>query len=112
MHELSIATNIVEIAVEEAKKAQVQDFSEIVLEVGALSGIVEEALEFAMAEAVKGSPLRNAKRVLITIQGKARCNQCMQEFITPDHFTPCIECGYPYTDIVKGKDLIIKSLKY
>ena len=61
MHELSIAINIVEIATEEAKKANVSSVLEIELEVGTLSGIVIDALEFAMDEAIKNSVLQNAK---------------------------------------------------
>ena len=52
MHELSIVTGIIDIAEEEAAKAGVKAFSGIDLEIGTLSGIVKEALDFAWDFAV------------------------------------------------------------
>jgi hydrogenase nickel incorporation protein HypA/HybF len=63
MHELSIAMSIVEIAEDNAAMAGVKSVSEIQIEVGNLSGVVDEALEFALEEAVKNTILRNAKRI-------------------------------------------------
>jgi len=54
MHELSIAMNIIDIADEYLKKSDAARIYNIDLEIGELSGIIPEALKFAMNHAVKG----------------------------------------------------------
>ena len=110
MHELSIALNIVEIVKDETEKHQAESVSELTLEVGSLSGIVKEALEFALEEAVKNSPLENAKIIYEDIRGKAQCEKCKLIFDTDDYFPLCPNCNNLYTDIIEGKELKIKKI--
>lgn len=111
MHELSIAMNIVEIAEENARKEGAKTVTEIELEIGTLSGVVLEALEFAMDSAIKGTMLENATVKLTTVNGKAKCTECGIVFDTDTAFSPCPGCGNPFSDIVQGKELIVKKLK-
>lgn len=110
MHELSIAMSIVEIAEENAQQSNVKSISEIQLEIGELSGVVHEALEFAMEEAVKNTILKNSKRIIISIPGKVKCLQCMHEFEVDDIFTPCPVCSSFENDVIAGKELRVKSM--
>jgi len=60
MHELSIATGIVEVAVEEGERHGGR--VEVVhLKLGALSGVVREALEFSWDLACQETPLAGAR---------------------------------------------------
>ena len=111
MHELSIVMNIIEIAEENAKKEDVSMITEIELEIGTQSGIVLDALEFAMESATKGTMLENAKVVVHEIPAKARCSSCAHEFNLPELYTPCPKCSNPFSDIFQGKELRVKSLK-
>lgn len=110
MHELSIAMSIVEIAEENAAMAGVKSVSEIQIEVGNLSGVVDEALEFALEEAVKNTILKNAKRIVIKIPGKAKCLECYHEFAVVDIFTPCPKCSSFNNEIISGQELRVKSM--
>jgi len=110
MHELSIATNIVEIAEEEVIKAKAKEATEIVLEIGSMSGIVVEALEFAMEEAVKNTLLKNAKRSFLEQMAEALCTKCGHKFEVDDFFAVCPKCGSFETEVLKGKDLKVKKL--
>lgn len=111
MHELSIAINIIEIAEENARREGASFISEIELEIGALSGVVLEALEFAMQSAVKGTMLEKAEVKIDKIPAKAKCVECGKIFNTDDLYTPCPECSNPFSDIIQGKELKVKSLK-
>ena len=62
MHELSIALGIVELAEKQAKKAGGTEIEIIELEIGKLSGVEMEALDFAWPVATKDTMLENAKR--------------------------------------------------
>ena len=111
MHELSIAMNIVDIANEETKKANAKKVFEIELEIGTMSGVVLEALEFALQEAVKDSILENAKIIISEIQAKAKCQNCLHVFKIKDLYSPCPNCNELKTEIISGKELRVKSLK-
>ena len=110
MHEFSIAVDIVDIAVTSARKEEAAEVKEIEIEIGQLSGVVMEALEFSLEAAVKGTILENARRNLIIIPGKARCAQCLTEYETDSLFKTCPNCQACAPDIIQGRDLRVKSL--
>jgi len=82
MHELSIAVNIVDLATEEAANANAKKILRLELEIGKLSGVLPDALEFAMEEAIKGSMLENAAISYNYIPAIANCPDCCNEFET------------------------------
>ncbi len=110
MHELSIVMSIVEIAEEEAAKADVKRFDTIVLEIGTLSGVVMEALDFAWSSAVSNTVLDGAQKEIHSIAAVAKCNDCNCEFDVQTLYEACPECGSYYTHLIKGNELKIKSL--
>lgn len=111
MHELSIAMNIVEIAEENAKMAKATVINEIELDIGSQSGVVIEALEFAMQSAVQGTMLDQAAVKINIIPAQAVCSQCQNKFFIKELFEACPECGNPFCEIIQGKELKVKSLK-
>ena len=110
MHEFSIAMDIVDIATASAAKEEATVVKEIEVEIGQLSGVVMEALEFSLEAAVKGTILESARRNLVLIPGRARCTRCNHEYDTDTFFKPCPECGASAPDIVRGRELRVKSL--
>ena len=110
MHELSIARNIVEIATEYAQKYQIGNITKIDIDVGRFSGVVLEALEFAMEEAVRNSVLENAKVAYHEIFGHAVCNHCNHQFELDDFFGVCPSCQEMDYEITQGKELQIRSM--
>ena len=110
MHELSIAMSIVEIAEEEAKKAGAVSISAIDLEIGTLSGIVMEALDFAWEAAVKESMLERAEKRVHRVEAKAKCLDCNHEFPAKTLFETCPSCGSYFTTLLQGKEMKIKSI--
>jgi hydrogenase nickel incorporation protein HypA/HybF len=110
MHELSIAMSVIDIAKEYAVEENASSVAEIEIEVGDLSGVILEALEFAMGFAVKETILEKAICRYIKIPGRAKCKKCSHEFETENLHTPCPECGAYDQDIISGRELRVKSL--
>ena len=110
MHELSIAQSIVELAEREARNHQAISIEELELEIGALAGIDPVALEFALESAIKGSMLENARIIRQHIAGEGRCCDCENLFPVESILSTCPDCGSYAVNIVKGKELRIKSL--
>ena len=80
MHELSIAMSIIEIAEENARNAKTSVINEIELDIGLQSGVVLEAIEFAMQSAIQGTMASNAKVKINSIPARAVCDKCQNEF--------------------------------
>ncbi len=110
MHELSIAQSIIELAEEKARERHALEIEELELEIGRLAGVELQTLDFALESAMKGTMLRNARIVRRYIEGKGRCSDCGTEFVTNELFAPCPSCGSWLIDIVKGKELRVKSI--
>lgn len=111
MHELSIAMNIVEIVEDEARQAGAKTIDKVHLEIGSLSGVMPDALEFALKEAINGSSLEKAVIEINLIQAVAVCEDYCQEFEKTDHFKSCPFCNSLNTNFIKGKELKIKSIE-
>jgi hydrogenase nickel incorporation protein HypA/HybF len=112
MHELSIAVNIVEIVEEHLAAAKAVSAAEVELDIGNSSGVVIEALQFALEEAVKKTSMANAKIIINEIPSQAKCLSCSNEFIPDDIITPCPKCGHLFAEIISGKEMKIKAIRY
>ena len=111
MHELSVAMGIVTIAEEEAKKASAKNVEVIELEIGTLSGIELEALDFVWPMAVKNTILEDADRRITIVQAIGKCMDCNIEFEVENICDACPHCGGFLKGIIKGKELRVKALE-
>jgi hydrogenase nickel incorporation protein HypA/HybF len=110
MHELSIVMGIVEIAEEQMKKEHAHHIDQIELDIGIMSGIEFEALDFAWDAGVRNTVLSNAERQINRIEAKARCLDCGCEYIVHEPFQQCPACDGYMNEFIQGKELRIKSL--
>ena len=70
MHELSIAVNIVDIACEEAERQGDSRVDAVYLNLGALSGVVKEALLFSWELACEGTRIAGARLAIRDVPGR------------------------------------------
>ena len=110
MHELSIAMSIVELAEEYAGKEHAEKVTELEIEVGDFSGVVIDALEFAMEEAVKESICQGAVWKIIPVHPLARCGSCGHTYHPVSLFQPCPACGGYGAEILQGEELRLRSI--
>ncbi len=110
MHELSLVMSIIDIAEQQAKKANAVSVDEIELDIGELSGIEEQAFDFAWQQAIKDTVLSCAERVINKIPGEALCMECDALFPVHQLYDACPVCGKHFITIQKGKELRVKSL--
>ncbi len=111
MHELSIAMSILDIVKEYAEKENASEVTEIEIELGSLSGVVSESLVFALEMACKNTISEKAEIKILEIKAEAKCKHCNQIFELENYFAPCPECKNSGYEILKGKELQVKSLK-
>jgi len=107
MHELGITSSIVAIVEDAAKGRRVR---RVTLEVGALAGVMSEAIAFCFDVVTAGTALEGAKLEIQEIEGRARCESCGAEFATETLFELC-SCGSHRLTRLRGEELNVKSME-
>jgi hydrogenase nickel incorporation protein HypA/HybF len=111
MHELSIAMGIVDAALDEAKRRNVQ-VSAVHLRLGALSGVVKDALLFSYEVACQDTALQGSHLIVEDVPVIVFCNKCQNSHTLPSvQLFLCPECGTPTMDIRQGKELEVFALE-
>ena len=111
MHELSIAIGIVDAALEESQRRGLQ-VSAVHFRLGALSGVVKDALLFSYEVAVRDTALRGSRLIVEDVPVVVFCSQCQQRQALPSiQAFACPQCGAPTRDIVQGKELEVFALE-
>jgi hydrogenase nickel incorporation protein HypA/HybF len=111
MHELSIAMGIVDAAMDEARQRGVQ-FSAVHLRLGALSGVVKDALLFSYEVACQDTPLAGSRLIVEDIPVAVFCAGCGDTRVLDSvQSFACPECGTPTMDIRQGKYLEVFALE-
>ena len=111
MHELSIAIGIVEAAAEEAQRRGVK-VSAVHLRLGALSGVVKDALLFSYEVACQDTALAGSRLIVEDIPVTIYCAKCREQRVLQalQSFS-CPVCGTPSMDIRRGKELEVFALE-
>ncbi len=110
MHEMSIAINIVDIAVDTALKSDAKKINEIVVDIGRLAGIIPESLLFCYDSACKDTIAEGSQLKLNIIQAKAVCDSCGFEFDADSPVPLCPKCDDFVLRVNGGRELKIKSI--
>jgi hydrogenase nickel incorporation protein HypA/HybF len=111
MHEFSIITNIVDIAIASADQNGLINVSSVEIEVGKASGIEPSAMEFAWESARKNTILENARLVMHFIPLCLQCRACGLQYKPEEMYYPCPACGEINARIITGKELRVIAIE-
>jgi hydrogenase nickel incorporation protein HypA/HybF len=110
MHEFTLAVNILDLCTDALKEHNAQKVTELVLEIGTLSGVEPSALETAL-ESIKPHTILESAEIKFTIcNALVSCRNCNAEFEPKDQFSPCPVCDNYGIKILAGQELFIKSI--
>ncbi|HWE84111.1 MAG TPA: hydrogenase maturation nickel metallochaperone HypA [Terracidiphilus sp.] len=112
MHELSIASSVVDAVTESLAKYPGATVLEVRLRVGALAAVVEDSLQFCWGIATEGTPVAGARLVVAAVPVTVHCAACgadgelksLQSFCCP-------RCGEPASDVRGGREMEIESVE-
>lgn len=107
MHELAITQNIVAIAIDHAQGAKI---CRLTLEIGQLTAIMPDAIEFCFDICAQGTPLEGATLEIIQRPGLGQCQACGQQVALDQPFGVC-DCGSTHLTIIQGEELTLKELE-
>ena len=110
MHEMSIATGLLESVLEAAAAHGGGRVEQVELDIGAMRLVVPEALE--MAWSIVSADTRAAGALLETTEVpiKARCRSCGNVFSPEIADFLCRKCLRADVEILEGDDIILKAI--
>jgi hydrogenase nickel incorporation protein HypA/HybF len=110
MHEISLAEEVIRMTEDEAQKHNANVISEIVIEVGSLSGVDADAFESALKLISENSVLDKAEIIIRRINGSGFCLNCSAEFPMTQRMESCPFCRSFPSEIKGGDEFRIRSL--
>lgn len=111
MHEMALTESIVEIALDEAKKQGAQRVTRVFLDIGALSHVEPEALEFCFAAVAAGTAAEGASLEIARIPGAGWCLDCEKSVPLAERFGACPECGGYRVRMTAGDEMKIREME-
>jgi hydrogenase nickel incorporation protein HypA/HybF len=112
MHELSIAMSIVEMAEEEADHRGGLRVNAVHLKLGALAGVVKEALLSSYELACEGTGLQGSRLVIDEIPVVVNCPRCLgPRTVDSIQWFVCPECKGPVSEVIQGRELQVFALE-
>jgi len=111
MHELSLAQNIIETIKQNVTAEELIKVREVIVEVGAFSGVVADSLKFSFEAITSGTELNDAVMTIVDIPFCLKCNDCGSETSTEIPMLLCSICESSNTQILSGDELRVKELK-
>lgn len=111
MHELSIATSILEAVAKEAARRPNSKVLKVGLRIGELAGVDRDALTFGWECITKETEWDGLGLEIEHIPRRQRCSGCGHEFAAPDFMTTCPKCADLMTITIAGDELDIAYLE-
>ena len=111
MHEVSLATAVINLATEQATAAQARRVTRLVLEIGALSHVDPRALRLAVSVAALGGPAEGAMIDILEPAGTAYCVDCERSVAILQRGEPCPQCGGGKLLVQSGDAMRLKELE-
>ncbi len=111
MHEMALTESIVEIALEEAKKQGARRVTRVFLDVGALSCVEPEALEFCFSAVASGTAAEGAALEIARIPGAGWCLDCERTVPLAERFGVCPECGRYRVQMTAGDEMKVREME-
>jgi hydrogenase nickel incorporation protein HypA/HybF len=108
MHEMSITQGIIDLCLKHAVGRQIHSVD---IEIGELSSVVAEAIEFCFEACSRDTLLEGARLNIIHIPGAGLCQECGSETALKELFGSCQHCGSDRVTIVSGEELRVREIE-
>lgn len=111
MHELGIVFHIIRSVEDVARQNNVRRVTAVTLELGEVSGVLEDYLQDCWNWAVSKSDLmREARLQVAVIPAKTLCEDCGMVYPTVTHGRTCPGCGSGHTHLIQGNETMIRDI--
>ena len=111
MHEMSLAEGILQLVEETARRERARQVRRVVLEIGRLSLVEPEALQFCFAAVARGSIADGAALAMIDVPGTGWCPQCAATVPMAERYGVCPACGSHHLELTGGTEMRVKEIE-
>jgi len=111
MHEISLLENFLEILQCSAREQGFTRVVKVSLEIGQLSCVSEDALQFGFAAVMQGTLAEHAVLEIHHVEGIGECQQCRQQVELQTLHDPCPACGSFQIAVLQGQEMKIRELQ-
>ncbi|MCX8109425.1 MAG: hydrogenase maturation nickel metallochaperone HypA [Verrucomicrobiae bacterium] len=111
MHEVGLMQEAVRMAIEYAAANSATKIHRLRLRVGAMSGVVPEALRFAFDVVCRGTAAEGAVLEIESVPAVCWCRQCQSEFECDSFLNECPRCHQMSTELRRGTELDLASVE-
>lgn len=98
-------------ALERAHAAGATRLHVLRLRIGALSGVVPEALEFAFESLAAGTAAEGGQLAIERVPARYWCAVCAKEFQSDTMFAECPDCHQPSIELRAGREMEVASME-
>ncbi len=110
MHELGIMIEIVKQVTDIAKKEDVDNVKQLVLQVGEVSSVIPHYLRACYPAAVHDTFLKDTELVIEMIPANCLCKKCEEVYSATEQNGTCTICGEKDFELLSGKEFFIKEI--
>ena len=111
MHEMALATSVLQIVEDTARRHGAQRVSAVRLEIGRLSHVESEALRFSFDVVTRDSLADGARLEILATDGTAWCMRCSDSVALDRLGDPCPCCGSYQLQVTGGDDMRVKDIE-
>jgi len=108
MHEMSITQGIIDICEQHAGGRRVLSLD---VEIGELSDVVPEAIEFCFEACSQGTLLEGARLNIVRIPGRGHCQDCGADTPLTTLFGACTRCGGYRVTMEAGDEMRVREIE-
>lgn len=111
MHELSVAEEILRIAITRAQAEQATRIESIRVAVGVLTTYLDESLRFYWDAITEGTIAEGSSIEFTRVEGRLRCLGCRHEYAAQTAEFQCPQCGGLWTQSLAGNECFVESIE-
>lgn len=111
MHEMGIMTGVLDSVNGAAEQAGALRVTKIILNIGDMTEIIQDSLEFAFEIMSEGTLSEGAELVIKQVTPRSICLDCGQEFDHDRFHRVCPHCQSASTSIIRGREMDIESIE-
>lgn len=108
MHEMAITQGIIELCERHAGGRRILSVS---VEIGELSAVVPDAIQFCFEACSSGSVLEGSRLTIVRIPGRGTCRECGTEMALVSLYDPCASCGSYGVVVTAGEEMRVREIE-
>ena len=108
MHEMALTQGIIDICEKHARGRRVIALN---VEIGELSGVVPDAIEFCFEACSQDTLLQGARLTIIRTAGRGHCQDCGREMPLISLYDPCPSCGSYRLSVLAGEEMRVREIE-